>query len=121
MATAPRPGAGKRRAATQAAQRVLRITLKGETFSICPDNIRFSEQVAVRKACGGLPISSFWGGDTVIAEDSLQIMFWLARRASGEPSLSLQTVLNEWPSPLNPNDFDIVLEDPEEDDNDPES
>tara|TARA_R110000868_G_C10899162_1_gene764198 strand:+ start:346 stop:711 length:366 start_codon:yes stop_codon:yes gene_type:complete len=121
MATAPRPGVAKRQAATQAAQRVLRITVKGETFSLCPENVPFHEQIAVRKACGGLPLSSFWGGGTVIAEDSLQVLFWLARRAGGEPSLSLQTVLAEWPSPLNPADFDIVLEDPTEDDTDPES
>ncbi len=121
MASAPKPGVAKRQAATQQAQRVLRITVKGETFTLCPENIPFGEQVAVRKACGGLPISSFWGGGTVIAEDSLQVLFWLARRACGEPSLNLQTVLNEWPTPLNPDDFDIVLEDPDEDDNSPES
>ena len=92
MATAPRPGVAKRQAATQAAQRVLRITVKGETFSLCPENVPFHEQIAVRKACGGLPLSSFWGGGTVIAEDSLQVLFWLARRAGGEPSLSLACV-----------------------------
>jgi hypothetical protein len=47
-------------------------------------------------------------------------MLWLARRASGEPTLRLETVLEEWPEDLNPDDFEIALDDPEENDDDPE-
>lgn len=120
MATAPRPGTGRRRQATQQAQRVLRITVSGETYAFCPDNIPFAEQIAVRKACGGLPFSAFWGGELTVGVDSLQIMFWLARRASGEPNLQLQTILDEWPDTLDPADFEVVLEEPDETDDDPE-
>ena len=121
MASAPRPGAGRRAAQKQQAQRVLRITVKGDTATLCPDNLPFGEQIAVRKACGGLPFSAFWGGESVIGEDSLQIMWWLARRSSGEPTLQLSTVLAEWPEVLNPDDFDVKLDEPDEGDLDPES
>ena len=120
MAQAPRPGAGKRKAATEQAQRILRITVSGETYSFCPDNIPFAEQIAVRKACGGLPFSAFWGGELTVGVDSLQIMFWLARRASGEPNLALSTVLDEWPEVLNPEDFEVAIEDPDGTEDDPE-
>lgn len=120
MAQAPRPGAGRRKQIASQSQRVLRITVAGETYSFCPDNIPFNEQIAVRKACGGLPFSAFWGGELTVAVDSLQIMFWLARRASGEPKLQLETVLEEWPDTLDPTDFEVVLEEPDENDDDPE-
>ena len=121
MANAPRPGAGKRAQARKAAQRILRITVCGETRTLAPDNLPFSEQVAVRKACGGLPFSAFWGEGPTIAEDSLQIMWWLARRANGEPSLQLATVLDEWPEVLNPDDFTVELDTPDDEDLDPEA
>ena len=121
MAQAPRPGAGKRATRQKDAQRVLRITVCGDTRHLCPDNLPFDEQVAVRKACGGLPFSTFWGGGAAIGEDSLQVMWWLARRASGEPNLQLATVLNEWPEVLNPDDFNVELDEPDEGDTDPES
>jgi len=121
MATAPKPGAGRRAAQRKAAQRVLRITVCGDTRTLAPDNIPFGEQIAVRKACGGLPFSAFWGGGSTVAEDSLQIMWWLARRANGEPALQLQTVLDEWPEVLNPDDFNVELDEPDEGDTDPES
>jgi hypothetical protein len=47
-------------------------------------------------------------------------MFWLARRASGEPNLSLAAVLDEWPDVLNPADFEVAIEDPNETDDTPE-
>lgn len=121
MATAPRPGAGRRKAAQQAAQRVLRVTISGDTRTLAPDNIPFAEQVAVRKACGGLPFSAFWGGGDLIGEDSLQVLWWLARRANGEPNLQLRTVLDEWPNPLQPDDFQVELVEPDEEDVDPEA
>ena len=121
MATAPRPGAGRRQKATEAAQRVLRITVCGETRTLAPDNLPFSEQVAVRKACGGLPFSAFWGDGPTVGVDSLQVMWWLARRANGEPSLQLATVLEEWPETLNPDDFAVELDIPDEQDIDPEA
>jgi len=120
MATAPRPGAAKKVAAQKAAARILRITVCGETRTLCPDNMPFDEQVAVRKACGGLPFTAFWGGGATVAEDSLQIMWWLARRANGEPGLQLGTVLNEWPEVLNPDDFGVELDEPGDEDTDPE-
>lgn len=121
MATAPRPGAGRRQQATQAAQRVLRITVCGETRTLAPDNLPFDEQIAVRKSCGGLPFSAFWGGESTVGLDSLQIMWWLARRANGEPRLALATVLEEWPETLNPDDFSVELDEPDEEDIDPEA
>jgi len=121
MATAPRPGAAKRQAAKQQAQSVLRMTFEGRTLNFCPDNIPFSEQVVVRKACGGLPFAAFWGGGPTIGEDSLQLVWWLARRAAGEHNLQLATVLEEWPNPLRPEDFNIEFDEASEADVDPES
>ena len=121
MATAPRPGAGRRKAATEAAQRVLRVTICGDTRTLAVDNIPFREQVEVRKACGGLPFSAFWGGSDTIGEDSLQVLWWLARRANGEPNLALRVVLEEWPRPLTPDVFEVELVEPGDEDIDPEA
>lgn len=120
MATAPRPGTGRRKQATEDGQKVLRITVQGATYSFCPGNIPFEHAIAVRKACGGLPFSAFWGGELTVDVDSLKVMYWVARRVSGESNLQLQTVLDEWPDTLNPADFEVVLEDPNENEDDPE-
>lgn len=121
MAQAPRPGIAKRKAAQQQARKVLRITVDGTTVQLTPDNIPFTEQIAVRKSCGGLPLSAFWGDGPSVGVDSLQILFWLGRRACGEPGLSLATVLDEWPETLDPDAFDVTIIEPDDADDDPES
>lgn len=122
MAQAPRPGVAKRKEAQQQAARVLRVTVDGVTVQLCPDNLPLEHRVAVRKACGGLPLSAFWSDGLAVDVDSLMILFWLGRRVSGEPGLSLSTVEKEWPQTLSPELFEIVLVEPDEtDDDDPES
>jgi hypothetical protein len=121
MAQAPRPGVAKRKAAQEQARKVLRITVAGVTVELAPDNVSFKEQIEVRKACGGLPLSAFWGDGPTVGVDSLQVLFWLGRRACGEPGLPLSTVLEEWPQTLSPELFEVVVVEPDEADDYPES
>jgi hypothetical protein len=123
MAQAPRPGVAKRKEAQQQARKVLRLTVDGVTVEVCPDNLPISERVALRKACGGLPLSAFWGDSSSIDIDSFQVLFWLGRRACGEPSLQLSEVEENWPENIGaPGMLEAVVIDPEEtDDENPES
>jgi hypothetical protein len=119
MAKAPTPGVGKRKEAAAKALHVLRVTVNGETKSLHINNLPFGELAAVRKTSGGLPLAAFWGGpDTVIDTDSLKVLWWLARRADGEPRLPMSAVDADWDEVVNTGDFDVKYDDgaPEEDD-----
>lgn len=100
MATAPTPGVGRRSQETKTNKAILQITLKGETKLIAPNNLPFAVNVKIRKACGGMPLLAFWNGETAIGEDSLQVLWWAARLVNGEPNLTLDTCLEEWPEDL---------------------
>lgn len=116
MATAPRPGASKRAEATKSARRVLKISVRGESRLIAPNNVPFPIGVKIRKACGGLPLSAFWNGETSVDEDSLKVLWWAARMVGGEHGLSRETVFEEWPEDLTAEDLEVkvVGEDGEE-------
>ena len=108
MATAPTPGVGKRReVARQAAEpKRIRIRLCDKELTFSP-NLTIGERSAVRKATGGLSFETYWDGETSIGLDSLQIMWWLARRANGEATLSLDTAVDEWPANITADDIDV--------------
>jgi hypothetical protein len=117
MATAPRPG-GERKAAE--ATRRFQITLKGRMLELVAA-VSLQEKIAVRYATG-LPFEAFYGGEQRLGTDSLAVLWWLARRANGEPALSWAGAAADWPADLGPDDVDLVLvdDDDEEPTDDPE-
>lgn len=118
MASAPTPGVGRRQEEVKAAKQVATLTVKGETHTLALNNIPIRERAAVRKATG-LPLEHFFGGvqgnSDLVGLDSFQIMWWLARRADGEPNLTLEQVEAEWPEGLSDSDVELKVDDPEGD------
>lgn len=119
MASAPRPGgAGTSKAVEQveAAKTVMKIRIGDHApVTIAPGLIPLGEKLIVRKALG-LPFEAFAGDDDHIGEDSIAVMWWLARRANGEPMLTWTQVEADWPSGLTPDDIDVDVSDGEGED-----
>lgn len=123
MATAPPPGAGKRAQAKKATQQIANITVAGRTVHLAINNVPMKERLIVRKATG-LPFEQFAAGEQSVGLDTLQIWYWLGRRAEGDAFLTLDQALEEWPE--DPNDFSLEIETPDDeetelDHSDPES
>lgn len=133
MAKAPKPGVGREQEEADEAQKVLTITIKREittakgrvvpeTHTLAPALIPMRERLICRKATG-LPFGSFWSEDRIDV-DSLFVMWWMARRAHGEHTLTFDKAADEWPDDLDiAEDLDIEVEgaDDDEGDDDPES
>ena len=116
MARAPRPG--KAREQKDATKR-FRITVKGETLEV-PASLTLREKMAVRLATG-IPFDQFFVSATRIGEDTVAVLWWLARRANGEPNLPWMTFEAEWEAvEVADVECDIVEDDGEATD-DPES
>ena len=91
-----------------------RIRVKDRTLDV-PGEVSIQEKIAVRYATG-LPLESFVKVDA-FGEDSLVVLWWLARRHNGEPNLAFATSCADWPSPLGADDLDIqTITDDEEPD-----
>lgn len=130
MAKAPKPGVSKRAEETSDAQKVLTITLHREvttakgrvvpaSHTLAPALLPMRERLICRKATG-LPFESFWS-ENAIALDSVVVLWWLARRAHGEVTLTFQQADEQWPTDLEPGDLDIDFEDGEPDEDTGES
>jgi hypothetical protein len=91
-----------------------------DPVTLAPNNIPMSEKVIVRKATG-MPFEAFLGDEDKIGADSVAIMWWLARRANGEPMLTWSQVEKDWPDELTESDIDVEVDDPSEDASDPEA
>ena len=101
MATAPRAGGNK-------SAPVFRIRIKDRTLDV-PGEVTIGEKIAVRAATG-LPVEAFLRpGENTVGEDSLVVLWWLARRHNGSPGLSWATHVEEWPSRLEEGDIDLVV------------
>lgn len=97
MAKAPTPGKARRQAAREEAERVaIRITLNGESHTLHIRDLGPQDDLVARKQVG-LPVTPFFAEDR-FGMDSLLIIYWMARRKSGESNLQFQTVLNEFPT-----------------------
>lgn len=118
MATAPTPGIARRQDAVDAAKKVMRITIRDTTLDVAIGNLPFKVKNRVRKQCDGLPLSAYWGGEAVIDEDSLKVLWWVARIMNGENALTLDAVIDTWPADLGPDDIDVELVDPDDEDQD---
>lgn len=113
MATAPTPGARSREARV-----FFRIRIQDRTLELSGAPT-IKEKMAVRFATG-LPLEAFIAdGEHTIGEDSIVVLWWLARRQNGEPNLPFNEVANNWPT-LGADDIDVDVIDldsePEADD-----
>lgn len=91
MAKAPRPGKAAEQAA---ATKRYRITVKGETLDL-PASLTLQEKMAIRLATG-IPFDQFLLSETRVGEDTVAVLWWLARRANGEPGLAWKAFAEEW-------------------------
>lgn len=120
MVQAPAPGVGAHKEAAVTAKLIVTITLRGETKRIAPFNLPLGESLAFRKATGGFSVESFWAGGTAIGRDSVKMLWWLARRADGEPQLTLEDAWGDFPDDLGPDDLTVDVDEPDQKATDPE-
>ncbi len=115
MAKAPVPGRARE---DEAAQLTIRMTMSGRTLSVQPAALSLKERFVLRSATG-LPFEAFFsGGELAIGEDSVAVLWWLARRSNGEPNLPFEQFQGEWH--LDPDDFEIAVDEPDDEDDSPE-
>lgn len=106
MATAPRPGAAR---SQEHQADSWHITLQGRILEL-PLALTMQERFTVRTATG-FPLESFLpsADDSRVGEDSVAVLWWLARRHNGEPRLSWAQACHEWPVGLQPDELDVEL------------
>ena len=109
-----------RKQAATAAASLATITIRGETHKLAIGTIPLKEKSAVRRQTG-LPFETFWTDSDHIGEDSIAVMWWLARRADGEPNLSYAEVEEQWPSDLTEEDIQFTVDTPDSEDDHPEA
>lgn len=120
MATAPKPGAGKKVAQTENAKSMLNIPYDGQTLSLAWQNVPMGEQLECLQATG-MPIERFTAATKAneVGEVHLCVLWWLARRAHGEPGLAWVDAAAEWdPTKL---DGDVTVDTPDPKGSDPEA
>lgn len=108
MATAPIPGSV---AEQTGARQFMRIRVRERTLELVPE-LTMAERFVVRSATG-LPFEAFMPAhqEREFGEDSLFVLWWLARRQTGEPNLGFNQAQAEWPKGLGEDDLDFVLVD----------
>ena len=119
MATAPTPGVGARTEAN-ASKLVLTITVHRpimhagrqipDSHEIAPALIPIRERTICRKATG-LPPAAYYGSEDAMDIDSMAVLWWLARRANGEATLTWQQAEAEWPLDLTPDELAVEVDD----------
>src|SRR5437868_4251669 len=83
MASAPEPGS---RAAEVNARKFMRLRIKDRTLDFVP-TLETREKFAVRSA-SGLPFEAFFTGEEhAFGEDSFRVLWWLALRQNGHPTM----------------------------------
>ena len=120
MAKAPRPGAGARAEVAHFAEQILILRVGEQEWRLAWRNVPMGERMLVRKWTG-LPYSTFTSGQETIDQDSLALLWCLARRAEGEKTLIFSDdVVAEWEALLVTGELDISVEEPDETADDPE-
>lgn len=103
------------------ADTVMTITIKDfAPVTLAPLNVPLSEKLVVQKATG-MAYESFLSDEVQIGELSAAVMWWLARRAGGEPMLTWAQVQKDWPSPITVEDIDVSVSLPTDEASDPEA
>lgn len=113
MASAPPPGAGRRAAQSQSAQKVATITVRGETYRLAVGSVPIGEKLAVLSQTG-VAFDQLIGDQNKIGEVSVAVLWWLAKRANGHRSLSWAQVADEWPTDLTEDDVSFEMDTPDE-------
>ncbi len=120
MATAPRPMNESRteRAERAAAQsQVWAFTVGETTYHLAPLNLPLSEKIRVQRDTGMAweevlrPIT-----EGVVASATLAVLVWMARRASGEPSLAWATFAAQWDDEAMGSDLTLSIDSGDGDD-----
>jgi len=122
MAKAPRPGVGARAEAAVAAQQILVIRIGETTWKLAWRNVPMGERMLVRKWTG-IAYASFTSNGEQIDEDSLALLWCLARRAAGETSLIFDdSVVEDYRQRVidAEGDMEISVDSPDEEADDPE-
>lgn len=109
MALAPVPGVGKRQ---ERDRQGMRVTMGGRTLSLFLNDLGPQDDLVSRKETG-FPVTPFFAEDR-FGMDSLMIVYWMARRKNGEPTLKFQAVLDEFPNYESINQSDFKIESLEE-------
>ena len=93
----------------------LRLTFDGKVYDISPSQLGPGDDLVTRQQVG-FPLMPFLRED-VFGADSILILLWTGRRKNGEPNLTFNDVLAEYPTyeALENIDFEIesIDEDPE--------
>lgn len=119
MVKAARPGAGRRAEQTAAAKQIMTIRIgDADPVTLALNLVSMNERMAVRKATG-IPYDNFVAEDQ-IGTDSIMVLWWLGRRANGEPTLSYTDAAAEFPTDLDADKFDVTIDQPDEVAGDPE-
>lgn len=110
MATAPTPGRTRKEDVKRAG---VRITIAENTYTLHMADLGPNDDLVARKETG-LPVTPFFEEER-FGMDSLMMMYWMARRKSGEPKLRYQAVVDEFPTYQSVMDANIQVEAIEED------
>lgn len=112
MATAPAPGSV---AAEQASRLFLRLRIRDRELDVVPTPT-MDEKFTIRAVAR----VSFESIMDPLGDDSLCVLWWLARRQNGEPKLPLPVHIGEWEPVKDETEFDVTEIDldgePEQDD-----
>lgn len=97
----------------------LRIRVKDRTYEFVPE-LALEEKFVIRAATG-LPFEAFLPAqqEREFGEDSAFVLWWLARRQSGEPALPYKQALAEWPADMVEGDLEFVQVDLDAEDGEP--
>lgn len=110
MAQAPTPGVGRREDSASSNRRFVKITLQGETKVLAMHLVPLSEKMAVLRETH-MSFDKLVGDDNKTGEISVAVMWWLARRAEGDRSLSWSQVMESWPVGLTNDDIAVDMGD----------
>lgn len=82
--------------------------------------VPFKERMVVRRATG-MPFETFMVNDygVSVGLDTIQVWWWLASRAEGGQTITLDRAIAEWPDAVTGDTFEIIHDDGEDDDPQP--
>ena len=102
---APSPGARRKQ---NAGNSRWKVTVGGKTLEL-PVAMEIGEKFAVRAATG-FPLEAFVNDrQSSAGEDSVAVLWWLARRYNGEKRLSYAEAMSQWEPVEDADDVDLSI------------